>query len=73
MLGCKEKKGTLAPGSDADLVIFSEVTTPDGGAPQLVVDEVWKLGTRVHRREGADIPEPTSPLRQTVPWTTFAN
>jgi N-acetylglucosamine-6-phosphate deacetylase len=67
MLGCKEQKGTLAPGSDADLIIFSETSTSDRGAPQLVVDEVWKFGTRVHRREGADISEPSSSLRHAAP------
>ncbi|KAM5342657.1 hypothetical protein ACJ41O_013623 [Fusarium nematophilum] len=61
MLGVQESKGSLEPGTDADLVIFSEDQTSEGVA-QLVIDEVWKLGTRVYRREGAAIQEPTSPL-----------
>lgn len=61
MLGCQENKGSLFPGSDADMVIFSETTTAEG-IPQLVLDEVWKLGVKAYRRDGADISEPTSPL-----------
>ncbi|KAI5460813.1 N-acetylglucosamine-6-phosphate deacetylase [Mariannaea sp. PMI_226] len=47
MLGLEGKKGSLAPGADADIVIFSEIRLPDG-ASQLVVDEVWKLGQQVY-------------------------
>lgn len=50
MLEMQEVKGTLAPGADADLIIFSEESSE--GAAQLVIDEVWKFGTRVHRRNG---------------------
>ncbi|KAH7367569.1 N-acetylglucosamine-6-phosphate deacetylase [Plectosphaerella cucumerina] len=49
MLEMGDVKGTLDSGADADLVIFSEVESE--GATQLVIDEVWKFGTRVHRRE----------------------
>ncbi|KAJ3545908.1 hypothetical protein NM208_g2274 [Fusarium decemcellulare] len=39
-------KGTLDYGADADLVVLSE--TRRNGVTQLVVDEVWKFGTKVH-------------------------
>lgn len=48
MLEMGAQKGTLDAGADADLVILSEVT--DEGATQVVIDEVWKFGTRVHCR-----------------------
>jgi N-acetylglucosamine-6-phosphate deacetylase len=48
MLGLQGVKGSLAAGADADLVIFSEAQTP-GRPSTLVLDEVWKFGTRVHR------------------------
>ena len=40
--GVVDRKGALKPGMDADLVVLDE--TSDG---TLVVDEVWKYGTRV--------------------------
>ena len=49
MLGLEGVKGTLDAGADADLVILL-----DSGFDQnrrLVVDEVWKFGTRVHQGE----------------------
>lgn len=49
MLGLEGVKGTLDAGADADLVIFSEEKHMQGGSPQLVLDEVWKFGTRVSR------------------------
>lgn len=49
MLGMQGVKGTLAPGADADLVIFSEEKLEDGSSSQLALDEVWKFGTRVSR------------------------
>ncbi|KAK7216658.1 hypothetical protein V2G26_004661 [Clonostachys chloroleuca] len=61
MLGVEGTKGSLASGADADLAIFSEIKT-DNGTSQLLIDEVWKYGKRVFRREGVEIPEPTSPL-----------
>lgn len=49
LLGLRGIKGSLEPGADADLVIFSENSQSEG--PRLIVDEVWKHGTRVHNRE----------------------
>ncbi|POR35200.1 Putative N-acetylglucosamine-6-phosphate deacetylase [Tolypocladium paradoxum] len=49
MLGLGGVKGTLDAGADADLVIFSEETQGGAGSSQLVLDEVWKFGTRLHR------------------------
>ncbi|KAI1325046.1 carbohydrate esterase family 9 protein [Xylariaceae sp. FL0255] len=46
MLGIEETKGYLAPGADADLVVYSDVLSAEG-RPQLVIDEVWKFGTKV--------------------------
>jgi len=46
MLGLQGVKGSLEPGADADLVILSDKKDADG--TKLVVDEVWKFGTRVH-------------------------
>lgn len=45
MLGLEGKKGSLAAGADADLVIISEEVSH--GYSQLTLDEVWKFGTRV--------------------------
>lgn len=45
MLGLKGVKGSLEPDADADLAIFTEVK--ENGTTQLVLDEVWKFGTRV--------------------------
>lgn len=58
MLGVQGVKGCLEPGADADLVVFSEVleTVGDGSrspgtiTTKLVVDEVWKFGTKVFSR-----------------------
>jgi len=47
MLGLEGIKGTLDADADADLVIFSE--EKQDGTSQLVLDEVWKFGTRVSR------------------------
>lgn len=47
MLGVQSSKGTLEAGADADLVIFSEEKSATGSAPQLVLEEVWKFGSRV--------------------------
>lgn len=49
MMGLQGIKGSLDAGADADLVIFSEETphTP-GSAGKLVLDEVWKFGSRLH-------------------------
>lgn len=57
MLGLKGTKGSLEAGADADLVIFSEEKDDDEDAPRLVIDEVWKFGSRVHHKG-----EPFSPV-----------
>jgi N-acetylglucosamine-6-phosphate deacetylase len=44
MLGLQGVKGCLEDGADADLVVLSE---DDGG---VLVDEVWKFGTKVFSR-----------------------
>jgi N-acetylglucosamine-6-phosphate deacetylase len=54
MLGVQDRKGCLGVGADADLVIFSEERTTEG-ITQLVIDEVWKLGTQVYLRKGAAV------------------
>ncbi|RSL61927.1 hypothetical protein CEP54_006031 [Fusarium duplospermum] len=54
MLGVQDRKGSLNVGADADLVIFSEEQTTEG-ITRLVVDEVWKLGTQVYLRKGANV------------------
>lgn len=48
MLGIQGTKGSLEAGADADLVIFSEERDA-GRTTKLVVDEVWKFGTRVFK------------------------
>lgn len=50
MLGVVGTKGTLDADADADLVILSEEQTAEG-RKSLVVDEVWKFGSRVFARE----------------------
>lgn len=52
MLGLQGIKGSLDPGADADLVIFSEVESDAGSdCKQILLDEVWKFGTRLCKRE----------------------
>lgn len=48
MLGVDRIKGCLEEGADADMVVLSEV--PNQGRLELVVDEVWKFGTKVFTR-----------------------
>ena len=51
MLGVSGIKGTLDAGADADLVVLSEETEESSeGRMNLVVDEVWKFGTRIFER-----------------------
>lgn len=45
MLGLQGVKGCLDQGADADMVVFSEQQSDRG--LELVVDEVWKFGTKV--------------------------
>ncbi|KAJ8119154.1 hypothetical protein ONZ43_g3854 [Nemania bipapillata] len=49
MLGLQGTKGCLQEGADADLVVFSENVSSQGRR-ELVIDEVWKFGTRVFSR-----------------------
>ncbi|KAI0379018.1 carbohydrate esterase family 9 protein [Hypomontagnella monticulosa] len=48
MLGLQGIKGCLDDGADADLVVFSE--NHHGNRRELIVDEVWKFGTKVFTR-----------------------
>ncbi|EMR66776.1 putative n-acetylglucosamine-6-phosphate deacetylase protein [Eutypa lata UCREL1] len=48
MLGLQGVKGCLDQGADADMVVFSEQQSDRG--LELVVDEVWKFGTKVFTR-----------------------
>ena len=53
MLGLQGIKGCLDDGADADLVVLSERHNPPsshGLERELVIDEVWKFGTRVFTR-----------------------
>lgn len=52
MLGVSDRKGSLAPGADADLVILSEQRN-HAGQVKLVIDEVWKYGINVFTRTEA--------------------
>ncbi|KAI1190820.1 carbohydrate esterase family 9 protein [Nemania serpens] len=49
MLGLKGVKGSLQEGADADMVVFSENVNAHGRS-ELVIDEVWKFGTKVFSR-----------------------
>ncbi|KAK2590576.1 N-acetyl-glucosamine-6-phosphate deacetylase [Conoideocrella luteorostrata] len=54
MLGIQDVKGFLEAGADADLVIFSEGESKTGsGSKQLVLDEVWKFGSRLYNADSA--------------------
>ena len=46
MLDIFHRKGSLTVGADADLVVLLE-DRDDNGAVKLVVEEVWKFGTKV--------------------------
>ena len=50
MLGLKGVKGSLDEDADADFVIFDEVVRDDGWK-DLVVEQVWKFGTKVFDRK----------------------
>jgi N-acetylglucosamine-6-phosphate deacetylase len=52
MLGLQGVKGCLDDGADADLVVLSEGRHQNG--VELVIDEVWKFGTRVFTRSGLE-------------------
>jgi N-acetylglucosamine-6-phosphate deacetylase len=49
MLGLQGVKGSLESDADADLCVFSEEVGEAGGT-RLVVDQVWKFGTKVFDR-----------------------
>lgn len=66
MLGLQGVKGSLEPGADADFVIFTEEETKTG-SPRLVVDEVWKFGTRVFEKD-----EPFSPASTGSPVPAYS-
>lgn len=50
MLGLEGVKGSLESGADADLVVLGEKQDPFAG-PTLTVDQVWKLGVKIHDAE----------------------
>lgn len=50
MMGLQGVKGTLEAGADADLLIFSDETTANGHH-KLILDEVWKFGTRLPKAD----------------------
>lgn len=60
LLGIGHQKGCLDAGADADIIILSE-EEGYAGRPQLLVDEVWKFGVRVHKRHEVDTSEAGSP------------
>ncbi|KAF2867567.1 hypothetical protein BDV95DRAFT_610483 [Massariosphaeria phaeospora] len=47
MLGVQDVKGTLREGADADLVVLDLQEGAVGGERKLVVDQVWKFGTKI--------------------------
>jgi N-acetylglucosamine-6-phosphate deacetylase len=49
MLRMEDVKGTLKEGADADLVVLDLQQAADGER-KLIVDEVWKFGTKVFAR-----------------------
>jgi N-acetylglucosamine-6-phosphate deacetylase len=49
MLGLSGVKGSLESDADADLVIISE-ETGENGESLLIIDQVWKFGTKVFDR-----------------------
>ena len=47
LLGLDGVKGSLNSDADADLVVLGEIDDPFSG-PTLTVDQVWKLGVKIH-------------------------
>ena len=47
MLGIHNIKGTLQEGADADLVVLDLQEGAVGGERKLIIDQVWKFGTKV--------------------------
>ncbi|EKV04105.1 N-acetylglucosamine-6-phosphate deacetylase (NagA), putative [Penicillium digitatum] len=54
LLGLEGVKGSLESGADADLIVLGESEDPFTG-PALTVDQVWKLGTKIHDTDKAAI------------------
>ncbi|CAI7619914.1 hypothetical protein PCG10_004175 [Penicillium crustosum] len=52
LLGLEGVKGSLQGGADADLIVLSESEDPFTG-PTLTVDQVWKLGAKIHDTDKA--------------------
>lgn len=52
LLGLEGVKGSLDSGADADLVVLGESDDPFAG-PTLTVDQVWKLGAKIHDNDKA--------------------
>ncbi|KAJ5521568.1 hypothetical protein N7527_005683 [Penicillium freii] len=52
LLGLEGVKGSLQSGADADLIVLSESEDPFTG-PTLTVDQVWKLGAKIHDTDKA--------------------
>lgn len=52
LLGLQGVKGCLDSGADADLVVLGETDDPFSG-PTLTVDQVWKLGVKIHDTDKA--------------------
>jgi N-acetylglucosamine-6-phosphate deacetylase len=52
LLGLQGVKGSLDSGADADLVVLGENDDPFSG-PTLTVDQVWKLGAKIHDTDKA--------------------
>ncbi|KAI9934410.1 hypothetical protein ASPWEDRAFT_30792 [Aspergillus wentii DTO 134E9] len=50
MLGLQGIKGTLESGADADLIVLDDILDPYSG-PTLTIDQVWKLGVKIHDTE----------------------
>ena len=48
MLGLQDVKGTLKEGADADLVVLDLHEGGVGEEKKLIVDQVWKFGTKVY-------------------------
>ncbi|OSS54715.1 hypothetical protein B5807_00441 [Epicoccum nigrum] len=47
MLGVEHTKGTLKEGADADLVVLDLQSDGTSGGKRVVIDQVWKFGTKV--------------------------
>ncbi|KAJ9482130.1 hypothetical protein VN97_g11314 [Penicillium thymicola] len=52
LLGLEGVKGSLQSGADADLIVLGESEDPFTG-PTLTVDQVWKLGAKIHDTDKA--------------------